>query len=160
MARRIFISYQHRDHGKAQGFNLLRWNRNVDLEVSARHLLSPVDSQDTDYISRKIREQIYGTSVTVVLVGRDTADSDWVRREIEWSLEKDKPNGILAIRLDRDARVPDVITECGAEVIDWVDPSDTSAFEDAIERAALTAQRTPAIVAAAQSGGGGNGCGR
>src|SRR3954451_12062085 len=81
LSRRVFISYQHRDHGKASGFNLLRWNRNVDLEVSARHLLSPVDSRDPDYISRKIREQIHGTSVTVVLVGRDTADSDWIRNE-------------------------------------------------------------------------------
>lgn len=160
MARRVFISYQHRDQGKAQGFNLLRWNRNVALEVSARHLLSPVESQDADYISRKIREQIHGTSVTVVLVGHDTADSDWVRQEIEWSLGKEKPNGILAIRIDRDAKVPDAITECGAEVIDWLEPSDSAEFEIAIERAALTAGRGPAITAAAQSGTGGNSCGR
>jgi hypothetical protein len=160
MARRIFISYQHRDHGKAQGFNLLRWNRNVALEVSARHLLSPVDSHDPDYISRRIREQIHGTSVTVVLLGRNTIESDWVRKEIEWSLQKDTPNGILAIRIDADARVPDPITECGAEVIDWLQPSDTGAFEDAIERAALAAQRAPAIVSAAQSGAGGDSCGR
>ena len=32
MARRIFISYQHDDQMKAKGFNLLRWNKYVDVE--------------------------------------------------------------------------------------------------------------------------------
>lgn len=160
MARRVFISYQHGDRGKAQGFNLLRWNKNVDLEFSAHHLLSPVTSDDAGYVSQKIREQIHGTSVTVVLVGRDTAESAWVRREIEWSLQKEKPNGVLAIRIDPNAPIPEALTECGAEVIDWLAPADTGEFEEAIERAALTAGRGPAITASVQLGVGGDNCGR
>lgn len=160
MARRVFISYQHRDQGKARGLNLLRWNKNVDIEVSTRHLLSPVKSNDTAYISGKIREQIRGTSVTIVLLGRQTAESKWVGREIEWSLEKDNPNGILAIRIDEGAKIPDSIVECGAEVIDWLRPGDSAEFEDAIERAALTAGRRAAIVGAANSGSSGDGCSR
>ena len=73
MARRIFISYQHDDRMKAKGFNLLRWNRNVETEFVGRHLLDPVKSSDPAYISKKIREQLKGTSVTVVLIG----DSTW-----------------------------------------------------------------------------------
>src|SRR5260370_39076557 len=77
MPRRIFISYQHADQLTAKGFNLMRYNEHLDLEFVGRHLLDPVKSNDPDYIGRKIREQITGSSVTVVLIGDETADSEW-----------------------------------------------------------------------------------
>ena len=97
LARRIFISYQHADQLKAKGFNLLRWNKNVDLEFVGRHLLDPVNSENEGYITEKVKEQLNGTSVTVVLLGHKTADSDWVKREVEWSVEKN--NGVVAVKL-------------------------------------------------------------
>jgi len=159
MARRIFISYQHADQMKAKGFHLLRWNKNVDIDFVGRHLLDPVDSKNNEYIWQKIREQIDGSSVTVVLLGQNTYDSDWVRDEIEYSLSKDNPNGILAIRLDKgvplpaDSRVGEILRDAGAEVIDW----DVHAFGDAIERAAKAAGRAVAVTATAPSG---SSCGR
>lgn len=88
MERRVFISYQHRDQLKAKGFNLMRYNKHLNLEFVGRHLLDPVKSDDPAYIGRKIRERLKGTSVTVVLIGDVTAQSIWVSREILWSLEK------------------------------------------------------------------------
>jgi MTH538 TIR-like domain (DUF1863) len=76
MPRRVFLSYQHRDHGRARGFNLMHRSPNVEATSSVRHLLSPVDSKDPAYIGRRIREQQKSTSVTAVLVGRDTHKSD------------------------------------------------------------------------------------
>ena len=148
MARRIFISYQHDDLMKAKGFNLLRWNRYVDVEFVGRHLLSPVDSTNEAYIGRKIREQQHGTSVTVVLLGDHTKDSEWVEKEVRWSLEKNHPNGIVGIRLKDGVKIPDSLRECGAEIIDW-DPNE---FEAAFDRAAAASGR--ALVAAAGPGGG------
>ena len=148
MPRRIFISCQYDDQMKAKGFNLLRWNRNVRVEFVGRHLLDPVDSTDWSYISRKIREQLKGTSVTVVLIGDKTCDSDAVAYEVEQSLKKDTANGILGIRLHDGVRVPDSLRECGAEIIDWK-PHE---FEAAMNRAALAARR--AKIAAAGPGGG------
>lgn len=147
MGRRVFISYQHRDQMKAKGFNLLRWNRNVDLEFVGRHLLDPVDSSNEPYIRQKILEQLKGSSVTVVLVGKETHRSDWVKWEIEKSVEKENPNGVLAILLDDSATLPvgspvgDALREVGAEVIDWK-PHE---FADTIERAAKAAGRVIAI---------------
>jgi hypothetical protein len=161
MARKIFISYQHEDQMKAKGFNLLRWNKNVEVEFVGRHLLDPVDSQNEQYIRSKICEQLHGTSVTVVLIGKQTYDSDWVQYEIQRSLEKDNPNGVLAIRLDEDAPLPadstvgKTLKEAGAEVIGW----DPDKFGDAIERAALAAGRAKAIKTAVGIGSAGN-CGR
>jgi len=159
VARRIFISYQHEDQMKAKGFNLLRWNKNVDLEFVGRHLLEPVDSNNEPYIRSRVLEQLKGTSVTVVLIGKKTHDSEWVRWEIEKSLEKENPNGILGIRLERNVPLPegshvgDALKEAGAEIIDWA----PNKFEEAIERAFKAAGRVKAI----RSGkGGGHSCAR
>src|SRR5690242_2239695 len=152
MARRIFISYQHKDQNQAKGFNLLRWNKNVDFEFAGRHLLDPVNSTNKDYIRAKIQEQIKGSSVTVVLLGEETYASDWVRDEIEMSLNKETPNGVLAIKLKGqnvplppDSPVGKALLDCGAEIIDW----DPDKFSAAIERAALAAGRIAAIRQAA-----------
>ncbi|MGH3871750.1 MAG: TIR domain-containing protein [Pseudonocardiaceae bacterium] len=140
MTRRIFISYQHRDQLKAKGFNLMRYNKHLDLEFLGRHLLDPLKSDDPGYISRRIRERLKGTSVTVVLIGDVTAQSIWVSREIQWSLEKNPPNGILGIRLSPGAPVPDELTGRGAEILKWYKPEDVHEFRDAIERAAMAAR--------------------
>ena len=148
MARRIFISCQYEDQMKAKGFNLLRWNKNVPVEFVGRHLLDPVDSNNWHYISRKIREQLTGTSVTAVLIGDTIWKSEAVSYEVEQSLKKGTPNGILGIRLHDGVKIPDSLRDCGAEIIDW----DTDEFEAAMDRAALAAGR--ARVAAAGPGGG------
>ena len=152
MARRVFISFQHEDRMQGKGFNLLRWNKNVDVEFVGRHLLDPVNSTNANYIESKIKEQLAGTSVTVVLIGADTAKSDWVANEIKWSLEKG--NGILGIRLEDAGQTPQALIECGAEVITW-EPHE---FASAIERAALASGRTRAIATTAPGAGGS--CGR
>ena len=135
--RRIFISFQHEDRLQAQGFNLLRWNPNVPVEFVGRHLLSPVESEDPNYIRSKIREMLNGTSVTVVLIGEKTADSDWVDFEIRESLARG--NGILGIRLKgaENADVPYALIEAGAKVINW----DPDIFAEEIEKAAQIAGR-------------------
>lgn len=142
MARRIFISCSYEDQMKAKGFNLLRWNKNVKCDFVGRHLLDPVDSKNEQYIAAKIKEQLSGTSVTVVLIGKDTANSDWVAKEVAWSLEKG--NGILGIRLEDGCETPKALTDCGAEVIEW----DPHSFEDSIDRCAAGVARTVAIAAA------------
>ena len=152
MPRRVFISFHHSDRQKASGFNLLRWNDNVDIDVVGRHLLSPVDSENESYIGRKIREQITNTSVTVVIIGRDTHNSDWVDDEIGWSLDKGTPNGLVGIMVEPECKVPDKLVEAGAEILPWYGSGDSDEFGDAIERAAIASGR--AKIAAAGPGGG------
>jgi hypothetical protein len=151
MTRRIFISYNHNDQMKAKGFYLLKWNKNVEMDVVGRHLLDPVNSTNQAYIADKVREQIQGTSVTVVLIGDKTVESEWVPKEINWSLEKKNPNGILGIRLHDGVPIPDALVDCGAEIIDW-QPDE---FEAAIERAALAHHRVRTLT---RTPGGASGC--
>jgi len=145
--RSIFISYQHKDQMTAKGFNLLKYAPNVPVEFVGRHLLDPVDSTNKAYIDSKIKEQIKGTSVTVVLIGNDTHKSTYQPKEIEWSLDKDHPNGIIGIRLDgsdplpKGCKVARMLRDAGAEIIDW----DVGKFGAAIERAATAARRASSI---------------
>ncbi len=139
MTRRIFISYQHADQMKARGLNLMTYNKNVNIDFTGRHLLDPVKSRDPDYISRKIKEKITGSSATVVVIGKDTAASDWVDKEIQWSKEQGK--GIVGIRIDPEATVPDGLTAYGAEILNWFEPADVNQFNDAIERAIAATNR-------------------
>lgn len=139
MTRRVFISYQHADQMKARGFNLMTHNKNVDVDFTGRHLLDPVKSRDPDYISRKIKEKIKGSSAAVVLIGKQTAGSPWVDKEIEWS--RDQGKGIIGIRIDPDASIPEALIDCGAEILDWYKPDDVQQFDDAIERAIAATNR-------------------
>ena len=158
--RRVFISFQHEDRQQASGFNLLRWNPNVPVEFVGRHLLSPVDSENPDYIRAKIREQLDGTSVTVVLIGGSTADSEWVNFEIRESVARG--NGVIGIRLKghENAGIPPALVEDGGRILEW----DPDKFADAIERAALIAGRPelgpPRLSGGNNVGGGAAGSGQ
>lgn len=149
MARRVFISAQHKDQMRAKGFHLMSYNENLDVEFRGRHLLDRVDSEDQGYIRGLVREQMRGTSVTVCLIGGKTADSHWVDWEIEVSIERG--NGLLGIRLDPQADIPHALTERGVEILDWNKPDDVHQFGEAIERAALAARRAPLVAAAPAS---------
>lgn len=137
MARFVFLAHQHDDRSQVRGFILLRWNINVNFYFFDRSLVDPVNSTDEAYIRRCIRDQMYGTSVTVVLIGNKTYQSQWVAWEIEESV--DKGNGLVGVKLKgkNSATVPSFLRIYGAEVITWR-PDE---FEDAIERAATAAGR-------------------
>lgn len=101
--RRIFISFDHDDTQQVNGFMGLR--QITDSFDFYNHKLDRrINSTDVDYVTRVIREEyIQPASVTVVLIGKKTADSQWVRWEIQESLEQGK--GLLGIWLKDDSPV-------------------------------------------------------
>ena len=139
MARRVFISFAYEDREQVSGFILMSKNPNIELEFVGRHLLAPVESEDPNYIKRRIAELMDGTSVLVCLLGQTTARSDWVDYEIRKALSDGK--GVVGIKLkgQNGAPIPPALEEADVEVIDW----DPSRLAQAIERAALIAGRPP-----------------
>ena len=170
MARGIFISYQRQDVNRARGFNLMPHSRYVDVNFCGRHLLTPVNSRNPGYIKSCVRNQMHGTSVTVVLLGEKTHQSNWVAWEIRESIKRG--NGVVAMRLkDQHASLPpgsevtQLLRQTGAEVLSW----DPHGVDLAIERASVASGRASAIASrasrtarsgAALAGGGGQGCNR
>jgi hypothetical protein len=103
--RRIFISFDHDDSEQVSGFLGLR--QFIDNFEFYNHKLDRrINSTDGEYVGRVIRDEyIRPASVTVVLIGNKTADSAWVKWEIEESIRQGK--GLLGIRLkNSQGRIP------------------------------------------------------
>jgi hypothetical protein len=101
MARRVFFSFKYKDVSRAMVV------RNSWVTKGGQQAAGFIDAADFETIKRQgdtaikrwIDGQLNGTSVTVVLVGRDTCSSRWVRYEIEKSIELG--NGLLGIDISK-----------------------------------------------------------
>ncbi len=104
--RKCFISYHHADQDEVDQF-VRDFDHEYDTFI-ARGLGQEmtqeiIDSDDTDYVMRRIRELfLKDSSVTLVLMGRCT----WARRYVDWEMQASlrsgatvTPNGLLAIKL-------------------------------------------------------------
>lgn len=97
MARRVFFSFHYEnDVWRA---NVVR-NSWVTQDRKSAGFIDAADFEEIkkggeSAIKKWIREQLEGTSVTVVLIGSDTSNRDYVKYELEKSWEKG--NGILGI---------------------------------------------------------------
>lgn len=111
MARKVFFSFQYEDVQRAMNVR----NSNV---IASDTKVGFIDKADFEEVERKgdaaikkwINDQLYGTSVTVVLVGATTDKSKWVKYEIEQSLARG--NGILTIDISKIADLNGNTTDC------------------------------------------------
>lgn len=88
MARKIFVSF-HQEDELAASIWLRRFEqyfseiRTLGLSELGDEFAEHIESDDSDYVMRKIREdKIAGTSCTVVLLGQCT----WARRYVDWEI--------------------------------------------------------------------------
>jgi hypothetical protein len=97
MARRAFFSFHY--DGDIWRANQVR-NCNVVAGVEAAGFFDHSEyleakKKGVDGIKRMIQQNLRNTSVTVVLIGAQTANRPWVRYEIEQSIAQN--NGLLGI---------------------------------------------------------------
>lgn len=95
--RKVFISYHHgSDQVYADKFKEL-FSQSYEVFYD-NSLDEPINSTDTTYVERRIREDhIVGSSVTIVLCGINT----WKRKYVDWEIHSTllKQHGLLAIWL-------------------------------------------------------------
>lgn len=129
MARKVFFSFHYgRDVWRV---NVVR-NSGVVEGVSAAGFHDASVWEETkkkgdEAIKKLIDSGLDGTSVTVVLIGAETANRTYVSYEIEKSVARG--NGILGIRInnvkDKDGKtespgpIPPVLANIGAPIYDW-----------------------------------------
>lgn len=104
MAHRVFISHKRED--KAYKNYILN---NLGVDMIDKSLNEPIDSDDEDYVMRKIREDYLSDStVTIFLIGKYSSENlgeeeqIFIKRELQASLYDGKANsknGILGIVL-------------------------------------------------------------
>ena len=101
MARRVFFSFEY-EHDVSRAMvvrnSWVTQGREAAGFVDAA-AFEEVKKGGDAAIKRWIRDQLHGTSVTVVLVGSDTCASRYVQYEIDQS--KAKGNGLLGIDVSK-----------------------------------------------------------
>lgn len=88
--RNVFISFATEDMGEVNLLRAQAKNEKSDIEFNDHSVREPYDSERAEYIRRKIAERINRTSTTVVYLSKNTAQSKWVKWEVEKSLELGK----------------------------------------------------------------------
>lgn len=106
MRRKCFVSYHHADQGEVSSF-VRTFDHDNDTFISrglGQEMTDEiVNSTDTDYVMRRIRERfLKDSTVTIVMLGRCT----WARRYVDWEIQSSlrqgqtvTPNGLLAVKL-------------------------------------------------------------
>lgn len=100
MARKVFFSFKYEDVSRAMVV------RNSAI-IKGAEAAGFIDKADFEKVKAKgdqaiknwIDDQLIGTTVTVVLVGKDTCNSRWVKYEIEQSIKRG--NGLLGIDISK-----------------------------------------------------------
>ncbi len=100
MARRVFFSFEYGDVSRAMVVrnSWVTQGKEAAGFVDAAEF-EKIKKQGDAAIKRWIDNQLKGTSVTVVLVGKNTCSSKWVKYEIEKSQEIG--NGLLGIDISK-----------------------------------------------------------
>ena len=147
MARRVFFSFEY-EHDVSRA--MIVRNSWVTPGREAAGFVDAADFEEVKRggdaaIKRWIKEQLYGTSVTVVRVGSQTCASRYVQYEIERSeargnglfgIDVSKIRDFLGNTTDRCGRIPE-----GYEFYFWNRDDGYSNMGDWIEKAARDAGR-------------------
>jgi len=110
---RAFISFHHDDQDEVDDFiETFDHERKVFIARALGAGMSQdiIDSTDTDYVMRKIRElYLKDSTVTIVLIGQCT----WARRYVDWEIQASlrhgqtvTPNGLLGVVLPSASEKP------------------------------------------------------
>lgn len=122
--RNVFISFATEDMDEV---NLLRGqakNENNDIEFNDHSVREPYNSEQAEYIKRKIAERISRASVTVVFISDSTAQSHWVKWEVEKSVELGKK--VVAVHSGKQftGTTPQWVSDHGIKTVPWSNLSD------------------------------------
>lgn len=114
MARKVFFSFKYEDVSRSMVV------RNSWVTHGGQTAAGFIDSAEFEKVKREgdraiqnwIDSQLHGTSVTAVLVGKNTFRSKWVQYEIQKSIERN--NGVLAIDISKIKDLQGETTERGS----------------------------------------------
>lgn len=121
MKHKCFISFKTEDISYKETIQ-----NDLDVDMIDKSLNEPINSENEDYIMRKIREDyLKDSTVTICLIGEHSAENNlfenqhYIKRELQASLYGNSKNGILGIVLpemtDKIYKGPYTCETCGEE---------------------------------------------
>ncbi|MCD6099162.1 MAG: TIR domain-containing protein [Candidatus Marinimicrobia bacterium] len=130
--RRVFLSFRGEDKNLVDEFRKRAKDQKSPLDFIDFSLVVPFRSENAEYIRRGIRERIKNCSVTIVLVGETTYQSEWVDWEIRESEKLGK--GIVAVKLVDPVVKPKALEDLGIELLPMDDKIISRAIQEAAEK--------------------------
>lgn len=129
--KHVFISYDY-ENDKHYKNLLLAWDQNktFDFYISDISADVSIDSNDAGAIKRSLSAKINSGKYFLVIVGKHTWKSKWVRWEIEKASELGKK--IIAVKTDRENKTPPELYGVGAS---WALSFTHDAINNAIDNA-------------------------
>ena len=110
MAHKTFISYKYSDVVEYKGSDNLRDRIIEKLGPDAKFYRGEngyskdLSSYTAEYIKKCLKDMMYDTSVTIVILSPNMKQSEWIEWEIEYSLKNitradrtSRPNGVIAV---------------------------------------------------------------
>lgn len=129
--KKVFISYDY-DNDKHYKNLLLAWDGNklFDFSIHDHSADVSINSTDAAAIKRTISRYINEATYFLIIVGKKTHKSAWVKWEIEKAVELGKR--IVAVKTDRENTSPDALFGVGAS---WAMSFTYEAISKAIDNA-------------------------
>lgn len=117
--RNTFLSFDSDDMDEVNLLRAQAKNEKSEIEFIDRSVKEAINSERDEYIKQKITERIRQCSQTVVYITDKTHSSDWVKWEVEKSLQLGK--GIVAVHKGDapPSNIPSCITENKIKVVPW-----------------------------------------
>jgi hypothetical protein len=127
----VFISYDHDDQSTKRDVDSIRLNGNNLVEFHDNSLLEPIynsyghvnrrmpTDQVSENVSSAIHKLLYGSSKLLVLIGRDTHSSEWVKWEIDTFKSLKMNPDILFMRVNNDLSSGLPSNARSHEIINW-----------------------------------------
>ncbi|KXZ16832.1 TIR domain-containing protein [Bacillus nakamurai] len=104
MARKTFISYKYSEAQELRDDILDALGDDAEYYQGETSKLPDLSDKTTDYIKEKLKDMIYSTSVTIVIISPKMKESKWIDWEIEYSLKQIKrgdkrsgTNGVVGV---------------------------------------------------------------
>lgn len=118
--KNIFVSHQHNDADKIEAFKNLIGNHGINMKDSSIYENKlKNNAKNEQYIKQElIKPQMKWAGTVVVLIGKDTAKSDYVNWEIKTAAEMGKR--IIGVYLQGAKEdIPPELKEYGHNLVGW-----------------------------------------
>lgn len=119
--KNIFVSHQHNDADKIESFKNLIGKHGIDMRDSSIYESKlKNNAANEQYIKQElIKPQMKWAGTVVVLIGKDTAKSDYVNWEIKTAAEMGKRIVGVYLQGARNEDIPTEMVENGSDLVGW-----------------------------------------
>lgn len=120
-SKNIFVSHQHSDADKIEAFKSLIGRHGIDMRDSSIYEKKlKNDAHNEQYIKQElIKPQMKWAGTVVVLIGKDTAKSDYVNWEIKTAGEMGKRIVGVYLQGAKEEDIPKELNEYGHNLVGW-----------------------------------------